>query len=259
MGRIVTLCTDFGGKDGYVGAIKGALLSIAPTATVVDITHAIPPQDVLHAAFVLRTATPFYPRDAIHVVVVDPTVGSERRAVGVETDRGTYVAPDNGVLTLVLESAMPKRAVSLVDAGYWRLGVASKTFHGRDIFAPVAGHLANGVPLEAMGQPVCDLVHLPQVGYRRVGGSQVEGHIVHVDVFGNLISDVPASALTERKARSVWIDDMGPFDIGRTYGDVAPGALLALIGSSGLLEVAVREGSAAERLRTGRGARVRIT
>jgi hypothetical protein len=251
MPGLITLTTDFGLRDGYVAAVKGVLLSIAPQAQLVDITHEAPPHDLVAAAFALASAAPFFPVGAVHLVVVDPGVGSERRMLAVRTARACYVAPDNGVLALALRQDRPIEIVALTERRYWRAGEISHTFHGRDIMGPVAAHLANGVPLAALGKPASDLLALvlPAPVETREGG--LAGVVIHVDRFGNLISNIPAGRLPPRA--QVSLGKMTPQPLRRSYSEVAPGQPLALVGSHGYLEIAVREGSASEALGAGRG------
>jgi S-adenosylmethionine hydrolase len=241
---VITLTTDFGQADGYVGAMKGVILSICPDAALVDISHEIRPQAVEQAAYVLSTAVAHYPPGAIHLVVVDPGVGSDRRPIAVQTQRAAYVGPDNGVISLALAQDPARQAARLTEPRY-RLPSVSATFHGRDIFAPAAAHLACGAPLHEMGEalPVSDLVQLsisapePQPGGWRCA-------ILHVDRFGNLITNfqiLPHQHGIEVSAGGWW---SGP--VSRTFSDVAPGELLAYAGSSGYLEIAARGASAAE-------------
>ena len=160
MAAIITLTTDFGTADGFVGALKGVILSLAPHARIVDVAHDVPPQDVRAAAFALETALPHFPQNSIHVVVVDPGVGSARAALLVETEQGRFAAPDNGVLTGVVPESGAARIFTLDRPAYWRPRV-SATFHGRDVFAPVAAHLARGVKAEELGTPRMDMMRLP--------------------------------------------------------------------------------------------------
>jgi len=189
MPPIITLTTDFGLADGFVGTMHGVILGICPAARVVDLSHGIAPQGVQEAAFVLAAAVPFFPAGTIHVVVVDPGVGSERRAIAVQTDHTFYVAPDNGVLSEALAQDELVVAVHLNRAAFW-LPVVSHTFHGRDIFAPVAAHLACGVPLRELGEPINDLLRLPASQPERWADGTLVGHLRYIDHFGNLITDV---------------------------------------------------------------------
>jgi S-adenosylmethionine hydrolase len=256
--QIITLCTDFGLRDGYVAAMKGVILSISPESTLVDISHEIAPQNVHQGAYVLASACPFFPQGAIHLVVIDPGVGSDRRAVAVRTAEHTFVAPDNGVLSLALKGKEILQAVSLTAQAYWRTPQASSTFHGRDIFASVAAHLARGVALEALGDPVEALRSLPSPELRGDPQGGLIGHVVHVDHFGNLITNIPATRLLGRRDWQIETGTERIQGLQDTYARVAPGQVLALIGSHDCLEIAVRAGSAAERLGLDIGAEIHI-
>ena len=253
---IVTLTTDFGLSDGYVGAVKGVLLSMAPHATVIDLCHVVPPGDVRHAAFVLYQATSTFPSDSIHVAVVDPGVGSDRRILAVRTTGGTYVAPDNGLLTLILANSATQEMVSVTNPIYWRDRV-SATFHGRDIFAPVAAHLANGVAVSRLGQPVTDPVTLPLHELEFPAADTIIAHVLHIDHFGNLILNIRADQLPPCPVFEV----MGHTIRGlhRTYSDGAAGQLLAYVGSThDHVEIAVPQGHARHRCGATAGTRVLI-
>jgi len=185
---IITLTTDFGVADPYVGTMKGVMLAIAHDAHLVDITHEIPPQDVLQTAFVVYTAWPFFPAHTVHLVVVDPGVGSTRRPIAVHTPHGLFVGPDNGVFSYVLAEQPTEAVVELVDPGY-RLCQVSQTFHGRDIFAPAAAHLATGIPIDQFGPAVSDPVTLPPPALC-IGPDVVSGEVLYVDHFGNAITSI---------------------------------------------------------------------
>jgi S-adenosylmethionine hydrolase len=242
---IITLTTDFGLADGYVGIMKGVILGIARDVELVDLSHDIPPQDVREAIYVLDGAAPYFPAGTVHLAVVDPGVGSERRALVVRTGRACYVGPDNGLFTRPL--AEPGvQAWELDRPEFWRPQVSS-TFHGRDIFAPVAAHLANGVPAAEMGHAIADPVRLAVAGPARAADGAIRGQVVHVDRFGNLITDVPTSWV----AGEGWRCGIGGetiMGLSGTYAAADPGALLMLIGSGGTLEIAERNGNAARRL-----------
>ena len=182
---IITLLTDFGNQDGYVAAMKGVILSRAPDVTLVDITHAIAPQAVLQAAYVLAQAAPFFPTGAIHVAVVDPGVGSARRPLAIQTSTAIFVGPDNGLFTDVLDSGAVTACVHLDRPRFWR-DDPSSTFHGRDIFAPIAAHLAQQVSLNILGTPINDPVRLLLPKPQRQPDGTLTGAIIHVDHFGNL-------------------------------------------------------------------------
>jgi S-adenosylmethionine hydrolase len=268
---IISLTTDFGLVDHYVGTLKAVILGICPGATLVDICHQVHPQVVRQAALVLAAAAPFFPSGAVHLVVVDPGVGSERRPIAVQTARASYVAPDNGVLSLALVQDPPRVAVHLT-APQYRMPQVSVTFHGRDVFAPAAAHLACGVdPLE-MGKavPLADLVTFPLSEPERQPDGSWLGEVLHVDHFGNLITSfhyplpttqypIPTTQHSHPAPHlSVEIAGQQIPQLSRTFADVAPGELVAYVGSSGHLEVAVREGNAADVLGVGIGALVRI-
>jgi S-adenosylmethionine hydrolase len=262
-GRVITLLSDFGLRDGYVGAMKGAALGVSPGALVLDLAHEVPPGDVIAGAVAWADATVAFPPGAIHVGVVDPGVGSGRRAVAVQGSRAIFVAPDNGLLSFALPPGEATKAVSLDDPAFHRVPV-SATFHGRDVFAPVAGHLAAGVPLEALGRPVGvdSLERLPASrGARRVG-SDLVGRVIAVDRYGNLRTDLRLDEVPEPSVVTLTLDGGDTLTvprISRTFADVAPGALLAYEGSAGTLEIALRDGSAAEASGAAVGSRVTLS
>jgi S-adenosylmethionine hydrolase len=248
---LVTLLTDFGLRDGYVGAMKGVLLRRCPGARLVDLSHEIPPGAIDAAGYVLRQSAPWFPRGTVHVAVVDPGVGSARRAVVVTTEDHRYVAPDNGLLTLVLEEAPPVEVRSIENRDLWERDV-SAVFHGRDLFAPVAAHLAsNGDPAIVGPEVSPDMLVRRPWPMPEERGSVRQGSVVYVDRFGNLVTNLPVAA-SEIAMGSVEVE-RHVVPVVRTYGDVAMGELLAYRGSAGLLEVACREGNAATRLGGGPG------
>ncbi|NLH49962.1 MAG: SAM-dependent chlorinase/fluorinase [Myxococcales bacterium] len=252
---IITLTTDFGLADGYVGAMKGVIYSLVPRATVVDITHEVPPFDVGHGAFALAQAAPFFPPETVHVAVVDPGVGGSRRGIVAVWRRQLFVGPDNGLFSPFLEDRTIVR--ELADPDLW-LPDAAPTFHGRDLFAPAAARLAGGLPVAECGPAVTDPVRLPDWEIRRQAGVLIVA-VAHVDRFGNCITALPASRLEEIGPGPCLVEAPGlpPLPLSRTYDDVPHGQLLALIGSHGFLELAVREGSAAA-LGFSRGTIVRV-
>jgi S-adenosyl-L-methionine hydrolase (adenosine-forming) len=249
--RLLTLLSDFGLAEGYVGAMKGAILTREPALALVDLTHAIAPGDIDAASVALAQAAPHFPAGTVHLAVVDPGVGSERQALACRIGSHFYVAPDNGLLSGVLELAPVEAARAIADPRFAPRD-ASPVFHGRDIFGPAAAHLAVGGPLEALG-PALDpqkLVRRSLPAPERAGDAWI-ARVRHVDRFGNLITNLALPAETSAGSARV-----GPHRIAfaRTYSAVVPGALLALRGSSGQLEIARNGASAAEELRIGRGA-----
>ncbi len=245
--RIITLTTDFGTQDPYVGVMKGVILGITPQVTIVDITHHVPPQDVWTGAYVLNSAVPYFPEKSIHVAVVDPGVGTERRALAVRTERAYYVAPDNGVLSPIYDNEQVLEIVHLTNRTYWLTRV-SHTFHGRDVFAPVAAYIARGVPLSALGAPLNleEVVRLKWPAARVENDGTVRGIVVHVDHFGNIVTNIPASML-EGPAETWEFEVNGHRVRGlrSAYAEVNVGEALALIGSNDTLEFSIREGNAA--------------
>ncbi|NOX60597.1 MAG: SAM-dependent chlorinase/fluorinase [Chloroflexi bacterium] len=248
----IAITTDFGAGSPYVAALKGVILDILPWAKIIDVTHEIEPQNIQQAAYVLSAIADYFPRSTVHLVVVDPGVGGERRPIAVYTERACYVGPDNGVFSAVYAREHVKE-IRLLQNPFYRLPKVSHTFHGRDIFAPFAAYIASGAPCHSLGPVVTDPVriHLPEP--RRLADGRLEGQIIFVDRFGNLISNIPAEWLTDNEA---WVFEVaGQLVRGfhATYSDATPGELLALSSSGGLLEIAVREGSAARRLAAGVG------
>jgi S-adenosylmethionine hydrolase len=260
---VITLTTDFGTDDIFVGVMKGVILGINPAACIVDLTHSVPPQAVDIGALLLRLALPYFPAGTIHLAVVDPGVGSPRRAVCAKTASGVLVGPDNGLLTPAAERAGVQQVVECTDPTYW-LPVAGPTFHGRDIFAPVAAHLSLGVPLERLGNQGVRLTPLVLPEPQREAGREsprVLGLVIHVDRFGNLITNVAAADLEgfPRQQLSVSIAGVALRGLVSSYAAVPEGELLALLNSWGLLEIAQRNGSARDRAGVGRGAPVVVT
>jgi S-adenosylmethionine hydrolase len=259
---IVTLLTDFGTEDYFVGALKGAVLGANPSARVVDITHEIPAYDIEAGAFTLRAAFETFPEGTVHVAVVDPGVGSERRAIAVAGRGHTFVGPDNGLFGHVYERMRPFKVFHLTNESYFRREV-SATFHGRDIFAPVAGALSRGVPAEELGPEVLDFVRLPSAAPAWLPDGTLAGAVVHVDRFGNCITNITPQDLTEEATKSGARLVVGGREV-RTFRRFfaeaadAAGEPFAVWGSAGLLEIAVFRGSAARALGVARGGRVEV-
>lgn len=253
---VVTLLTDFGSADPYVGIVKGVILGINPRARLVDVTHGIPPQDVRRAALALATAYPFFPRGTVHLAVVDPGVGGDRHPLAVHADGHYFVGPDNGVLSFALERP-DAVAVAPTDPAYHRPTV-SRTFHARDVFAPVAAHCSRGVPLERLGPRVEDPVRLAWSRPRRQG-DRIVGVVVLADHFGNLLTSITARDLPAGPgACRLEIGGRVVDGLAGTYSERPRGHLGALIDSSGRVEIFVRDGSARDRLRVGPGAPVSL-
>jgi len=251
---LITLTTDFGEAGPYVAAMKGVILSLQPRARLVDLSHVIPPQDLRHAAHFLEGCLPHFPAETIHVVVVDPGVGTDRAALCVEAAGQFLLVPDNGCWCPAVARLTSQPTVRrLAESRFWRPEV-STTFHGRDIFAPCAAYLTLGVLPSALGPEVKEWVHL-QVPAATIERGSIQGEIVFVDPFGNLVTNIPGEAFLALAANPVQIQ-AGPVEVRRvvrTYGEANEGELIALVGSDGYLEVAINRGNAARRLELGVG------
>lgn len=255
---VVTLLTDFGERDGYVGIVKGVLLGICPTARIIDLSHDIAPQDVTEGALVLASAVAYFPPRTIHLAVVDPGVGTERRAVLIETDGFVLIGPDNGLLSLAAERG-PVRSVVHLDQRRYHLAAPSQTFHARDVFAPAAGHRALGVPATELGTAVDGFERLTLPKLRKLEDT-IEGQVIHVDRFGNLVCNVQHEDVDAFRADrfSINIGGVQLPEVSPHYSAVREGKVLALWNSWGRLEIAVRNGSAARQLRARCGDRVQV-
>lgn len=245
---LITLTTDFGIKDGFVGTLKGVIWGICPNAQIADISHEIAPQNIIEGAYALWRAYPFFPSGTTHVAVVDPGVGSARRPIAIRLGRQIFVGPDNGLFTLMLEDAEKygwiAEIVHLTNEKYW-LPDVSRTFHGRDIFAPVAAHLANGVLLLDLGPAISDPVRI-QLPKPEKTSTGWQAHIVGMDRFGNLATDLPVGWLKDRGNVRVQVGRFEIRGVAETYGSRSAGELVALADSEGRLELAVVNGSAAQ-------------
>jgi S-adenosylmethionine hydrolase len=252
--------TDFGLADGFVGTMKGVIYTINPDAKVIDISHEVASQDISAASFLLAASYGYFPPGTVHVVVVDPGVGSQRRAIAVETEGYYFVAPDNGVLAHALAREKPVKSVELTNPAYFLRGV-SDTFHGRDIFAPVAAHLSLSAKIEVLGVQVSDLVDIP-LAKPKVGQDEIRGRIVYIDKFGNLITDIPRETLEKFVSGHQFVIRLAHLEldrISRSYASVPAGKPLALFNSFGNLEIAVNSGNAAEMLGVQRGEHILIS
>ena len=268
MDAVITFTSDFGLADAYVAAMKGVVLGINPRARLVDICHTVKPQNISQAAFILSTACGFFPRRTIHVVVVDPGVGTGRRAVILRTPEADFVAPDNGVLTYIIQTYASGQAVdglqplegaeafTVTESRFWRSPV-SPTFHGRDIFAPVAAHLSLGTPPSDFGDPVSSLAVLPLPRPRRAPDGALVGNIMHIDNFGNLITSIKSGDLPgETGGITIEVGGEVIHGMSITYGEAE--GLLALVGSSDHLEISLKDGDAGAFLAAGIGDEVKI-
>ena len=256
----ITLTTDFGHVDHFVGVMKGVILSIAPRARIVDITHDVQPFEILEGAFVIEQAYRYFPKKTIHVIVVDPGVGSARRPILAEMAGQYFIAPDNGVLSLVYAREAKKKVRHITNEKYF-LHPVSKTFHGRDVFSPVAAHLAAGVTPASFGKTIDNYTRLTTYKPTRTGKRTWTGMVFKVDRFGNLITNFHIDEFPDVMTR--------PFELAAgfqtasrlasTFSDCPPGELFAVVGSSGYIEVAVNEGSAAKTLGVAGGSPIELT
>lgn len=258
---IIALMTDFGTRDHYVAAMKGFILQLNPKVTIVDVCHDIGSQDLFHGAFVLRQTLPYFPAGTIFVAVVDPTVGSRRRILAARYNDRIILAPDNGLLTMVHRDA-DLQELRILENRRFFASVLSRTFHGRDVFAPVAAHLTRGVRLDQLGPGAdrIELLDLPRPERRQDG--TIGGQVILTDRFGNLITNISqldlSAASTARRELHAFLNDQDLGPIRGTYADAAPGEPLALVGSAQMLEIAVNGGNAAEQLNAGRATPVEL-
>jgi S-adenosylmethionine hydrolase len=258
MPKIITLTTDFGLQDYYVSAMKAVMLGIAPDARFVDISHEIPSQDIMAGSWVLKNSAMLFPPDTVHVVVVDPGVGTDRDAVALRIEDQYFVGPDNGIFSILTE-AKDYKAVRLTNSKFWG-DKASNTFHGRDIFAPVAAHLSNGVDFKNLGEPVEELVT-----YRWAepiaDKDGLQGWVIHIDKFGNLITNLSADLIESvigDKSVKIYVGNTILDEIVTTFGSVLEGEPAAFIGSSGMLEIGINKGNAREMLGVQKGAQISL-
>ncbi len=257
---IITLLTDFGNSDYFVGAMKGVILSINPHATIVDITHENPPQDIETAAFNLLSCYRDFPAGTIHVAVVDPGVGSDRRAIVVECADQFFVGPDNGLFSWICEREGDWSGTHIANQKFFRKPV-SRTFHGRDIFAPAAAALASGHQRHEFGPAITDIVQLPSLEPETINENTVEGRIIHIDHFGNCVTNFTRRTLESRSGPTSWrmtLNDRRIDSFRNFFADSTTNEVFAIIGSAGFIEVCVRDGSAAKLLNVQRGQRVAL-
>jgi S-adenosylmethionine hydrolase len=259
MRPVVALLTDFGTRDHYAGTMKGVALGICPDATIVDITHDVPPHDVLAGALELAASYKYFPPATVFVVVVDPGVGSARKGIAVETADYRFVAPDNGVLTAVLRDAPARKMVELTERRYARPTV-SRTFEGRDRFAPAGAWLARGIQLSALGRPVSEIQKI-DIPAPEIDADEIRGVVLRVDRFGNLVTNIDRKAverLAQAGAIAIAAEGKPVERLAATYAELPSGGVGALFGSTDHLEIAAPSASAAAHLQLGRGARVTL-
>lgn len=254
---IITLLTDFGTQDSYVGTVKGVILSINPKATLVDITHEVPNFAIDDAAFILNSTFSHFPVGTVHLTVVDPGVGGNRRALVIQTDKYFLVCPDNGILSYILESQKILKIVEIKNSRFWRHPVSS-TFHARDIFGPIAAHISRGTSLKNIGPSVRNPVklNLPKpIRYR----NYIDGEVIYIDRFGNLITNISREFLNKKDLKEVRVRLAGKLlKLASHYAQAPRGQMAVLFQSFGLLEIALREGNAQQKLRAHKGTRVRV-
>lgn len=257
---VISITTDFGQKDGFVGTMKGVIWKICPTAQIADITHDVPPQDIFTGAIALWRATPYFPAGSVHIAVVDPGVGTKRRPMAARIGDQYFVGPDNGLFSLILQDAeengQPVTLIHLDKPEYW-LPAVSRTFHGRDIFAPAAAHLATGIPLESLGSPFNDPVRLTRPQAERTASGWVT-QITVIDSFGNLTTSLNAEKLGGKRDVTLRVAGTEIHGILASYGQSQPGELVSVVDSEGFVEIAVVNGSAAARLSAKLGDKVEI-
>jgi S-adenosyl-L-methionine hydrolase (adenosine-forming) len=256
---IITLLTDFGTKDAYAASMKGVILNINPRATLVDITHQVAPQDIREGAFILASAYSYFPKGTIHLAVVDPGVGGPREPILAVTEKHYFVGPDNGLFTFVMGREKVTKVVSLTNPDYF-LPKVSNTFHGRDVFSAVAGHLSRGIKADAFGSRLGSWVRI-DIREPAVQGNTLIGEVVHIDAFGNLISNVAEKTLADFSEKRMIVVRTGRKairGIRKSYWEGKKGEVIALIGSGGYLEISVREGNAARTLKVKRGDKVGV-
>jgi S-adenosyl-L-methionine hydrolase (adenosine-forming) len=256
---LITLTTDFGYTDPFVGIMKGVIYGINPQAQVIDLSHGIPAQNIMAAALVLRQSARYFPPGTIHVAVVDPGVGSTRRPLLMELEESYFIGPDNGVLSLVIEEKTPGRIIHLSNRVY-QLQPTSATFHGRDIFAPAAAYLSRGVAPETFGETIRDFARLTWPAVIKTG-TMIKGEIVYIDGFGNLSTNIGTDDLKEltRHNPTITLRDLTIFGLSRNYAGVEQDKYVALINSWGLLEIAIYRGNAQQRSGAIIGDQVQVT
>ena len=255
---MITLTSDFGLKDPYVAEIKGVILTINPNATIVDLTHGVEKFNIRMGAFMLSSAAPYFPKGTVHLGVVDPGVGTERRAILVQTKQGFFVGPDNGVLMLAAQNQGIEHTYELTNSKFM-LAQVSSTFHGRDVFAPAAAHLDMGVKPSEFGPEIIDVTTPEFAKVERRNGSFI-GEVLHVDSFGNIITNINQKEVANAKTVKVKLQNVSlNLTFGKTYAQTKPQEPIALIGSHGFLEIALNQASAAEKFHVKTGDKIEAT
>lgn len=255
---MITLTTDFGIRDSYVAQMKGAILGINPDASIVDVSHHVPPQDILAASFVIDSALDAFPQGTIHLVVVDPGVGSSRPVIATKINNQYWVSPDNGLLTRPALRYELSETVHVTNPEFWRTTISS-TFHGRDIMAPVAAHLSLGVPLSQLGDPLENSPVILEHQSPLCRNNEIQGEVIDIDHFGNLVTNIPASLLESVSLNNCKIrleNQVIATGISDYYDEKKKGEPLVLTGSSGLLELAVNQGNAQEKYQARTGQKI---
>lgn len=258
MRKIITLTTDFGLQDYYVSAMKGVVLSIMPRVRLIDVSHQIPAHDIMAGAWALKNAAPLFPPGTVHLVVIDPGVGTQRKPVALQIRDQFFVGPDNGIFSLLTED-QNFTAVELSNPAFWQPNPSS-TFHGRDIFAPVAAHLCNGTKLSELGSPL-DQMQTYRWASPIADRDGIQGWIIHIDRFGNLITNISASLIeevTQGQPLKLYVGNTILNEIVNTFGSVVDGEPAAYIGSSGMLEIAINKGNAQQMLGIQKGAQISL-
>ena len=258
--KLATLLTDFTEDDGYPAVMKGVMLSIAPGINIVDLSHSVPPQDILQSALLLDRSAPFFPAGTVHVCVVDPGVGTQRRGIIARLGKQVFVCPDNGLITLVYRRAMDHQEpvnIFCLENPEYMLKPISRSFHGRDVFAPAAAHFINGVPIECFGAEVTDpiLLQLPEPQKIEHGW---QGEILHIDAFGNLAVNIRAEHLAQKEKVTIILCGQTINGLLNTFGEGKQGSLVAIIDSGGFLSICVVNGSAKKALHAGVGDSVQV-
>jgi S-adenosylmethionine hydrolase len=255
---MITLTSDFGLKDPYVAEMKGVILTINPQATIIDVTHNIEKFDIRVGAFVLASAAPYFPKDTIHLAVIDPDVGTERRAILIQTKRGFLIGPDNGVLMLAAKNQGIEHLYEISNPKYM-LSKISSTFHGRDVFAPAAAHLDKGIKPSEFG-PEIKKATLPKFASVKRRNGFLIGEVWHIDNFGNIITNISQKDLPKNRVVNIKLPGvLLNISFGKTYAQAKPSEPLALIGSHGFLEIALNQGNAAEKFKAKAGEKIEVS